>query len=122
MILIDEASADGRLRVLLRRRVLQDQPFQIGRERAVQDEIGGVLRGLGGLAVDATHQDSGLENAGEVNALLRHLRGELTGGAKRRLQKITPAGYEARIDLTITDEGPMAHAFVIISAVADGGG
>jgi holo-[acyl-carrier protein] synthase len=43
---------------------------------------------------------------------------ELTGGAKRRLQKITPAGYEARIDLTITDEGPMAHAFVIISAVA----
>ena len=46
---------------------------------------------------------------------------ELTGGAKRRLQKITPAGYEARIDLTITDEGPMAHAFVIISAVAMAG-
>jgi holo-[acyl-carrier protein] synthase len=42
----------------------------------------------------------------------------LTGGAKRRLQAITPAGYEPRIDLTITDEGPMAHAFVIISAVA----
>ena len=43
---------------------------------------------------------------------------ELTGGAKRRLQAITPKGYEARIDLTITDEGPTAHAFVIISAVA----
>jgi holo-[acyl-carrier protein] synthase len=43
---------------------------------------------------------------------------ELTGGAKRRLQAITPEGYEARIDLTITDEGPMAHAFVIISATA----
>src|SRR5579862_2834444 len=43
---------------------------------------------------------------------------ELTGGAKRRLQAITPAGYEARIDLTITDEGPMAHALVVISAVA----
>jgi holo-[acyl-carrier protein] synthase len=42
----------------------------------------------------------------------------LTGGAKRRLQAITPAGYEARIDLTITDEVPMAQAFVIISAVA----
>jgi len=42
----------------------------------------------------------------------------LTGGAKRRLEAITPAGYEARIDLTITDEGPMAHAFVIISALA----
>jgi holo-[acyl-carrier protein] synthase len=45
---------------------------------------------------------------------------ELTGGAKRRLQAITPAGHEARIDLTITDEGPMAQAFVIISAVASG--
>jgi holo-[acyl-carrier protein] synthase len=47
---------------------------------------------------------------------------ELTGGAMRRLQKITPPGYEARIDLTITDEGPMAHALVIISAVAVSGG
>ena len=43
---------------------------------------------------------------------------ELTGGAKPRLDAITPAGYEARIDLTITDEGPMAHAFVVISANA----
>ena len=46
----------------------------------------------------------------------------LTGGAKQRLEAITPAGYEARIDLTITDEGPMAHAFVIISALAVGSG
>jgi len=43
---------------------------------------------------------------------------ELTGGAKRRLQQITPPGHVARIDLTITDEGATAHAFVIISAVA----
>jgi holo-[acyl-carrier protein] synthase len=43
---------------------------------------------------------------------------ELTGGAKRRLDAITPAGYQARIDLTITDEGPTAQAFVIISATA----
>src|SRR6202163_2371670 len=42
---------------------------------------------------------------------------ELTGGAQVRLRAITPKGYEARIDLTITDEGPLAHAFVIISAV-----
>jgi holo-[acyl-carrier protein] synthase len=42
----------------------------------------------------------------------------LTGGAKRRLEAITPEGFEARIDITITDEGPMAHAFVVISAVA----
>ncbi|HXW49512.1 MAG TPA: holo-ACP synthase [Xanthobacteraceae bacterium] len=42
---------------------------------------------------------------------------ELSGGAKRRLLAITPKGYEARIDVTITDEGPMAHAFVVISAI-----
>jgi holo-[acyl-carrier protein] synthase len=47
---------------------------------------------------------------------------ELSGGAKRRLQAITPKGYEARIDLTITDEGHMAHAFVVISAVAAAAG
>jgi holo-[acyl-carrier protein] synthase len=42
----------------------------------------------------------------------------LTGGALRRLQAMTPAGHEARIDLTISDEGPLAQALVIISAVA----
>ena len=44
-------------------------------------------------------------------------------GTDRRRQaaaarRSRPPGYEARIDLTITDEGPMAHAFVIISAIA----
>ena len=42
----------------------------------------------------------------------------LTGGAKRRLDAITPEGFQSQIDVTITDEGPMAHAFVVISAVA----
>jgi holo-[acyl-carrier protein] synthase len=41
---------------------------------------------------------------------------QLTGGALDRLKSITPAGYEARIDITLTDEGPMAQALVIISA------
>lgn len=41
---------------------------------------------------------------------------KLTGGALRRLEAITPPGHVARIDLTISDEGPMAQAFVIISA------
>src|SRR3954470_4007998 len=31
---------------------------------------------------------------------------KLTGGALARLRAITPAGCEARIDITITDEGP----------------
>jgi holo-[acyl-carrier protein] synthase len=42
---------------------------------------------------------------------------QLTGGALARLHAITPPGCEARIDLTITDEYPIAQAFVVISAV-----
>ncbi|HEU4660007.1 MAG TPA: holo-ACP synthase [Pseudolabrys sp.] len=42
---------------------------------------------------------------------------QLTGGALKRLQTITPAGRSARIDVTLTDEGPMAHALVIITAL-----
>jgi holo-[acyl-carrier protein] synthase len=41
----------------------------------------------------------------------------LTGGALARLAEITPAGMTAQIDLTVTDEYPLAQAFVIISAV-----
>ena len=42
---------------------------------------------------------------------------QLTGGALERLQALTPPGLEARIDLSITDDWPLAQAFVIISAV-----
>jgi holo-[acyl-carrier protein] synthase len=41
----------------------------------------------------------------------------LTGGARKRLDALTPKGYAAQIDLSITDEGPMSMAFVVISAV-----
>jgi holo-[acyl-carrier protein] synthase len=41
----------------------------------------------------------------------------LTGGALERLQAMVPPGMTARIDLTLTDEHPIAHALVIISAV-----
>ncbi len=45
---------------------------------------------------------------------------KLTGGAAAQLALITPPGYEARIDLTITDDFPMAQAIVIISAIRTG--
>lgn len=41
----------------------------------------------------------------------------LTGGAAEQLARITPDGYEARIDLTLTDDFPQAQAIVIISAL-----
>jgi holo-[acyl-carrier protein] synthase len=42
---------------------------------------------------------------------------QLTNGAAERLRAITPPGTRARIDITITDEPPLAQALVIITAV-----
>ena len=44
----------------------------------------------------------------------------LTGGAARHLARLTPEGFTARIDVTLTDEYPLAQAIVIISALASG--
>ncbi|MEH6725740.1 MAG: holo-ACP synthase, partial [Hyphomicrobiales bacterium] len=41
----------------------------------------------------------------------------MTGGALARLQEITPHGMIPQIDLTITDDYPLAQAIVIITAV-----
>lgn len=40
----------------------------------------------------------------------------LTGAALCRLRGLVPAGLTPRIDLAITDEYPLAQAFVVISA------
>ena len=40
----------------------------------------------------------------------------LTDGALRRLEEITPEGMSVQIDVTITDDYPLAQAIVIISA------
>jgi holo-[acyl-carrier protein] synthase len=41
----------------------------------------------------------------------------LTGGALARLESLLPAGWQAQIDLSITDEPPLAQAIVIITAI-----
>ena len=41
----------------------------------------------------------------------------MTGGALRRLEAITPPGMQARLDVSITDEPPLAQAVVIITAL-----
>ena len=46
---------------------------------------------------------------------------KLTGGALVRLSNIVPDGMEAQIDLTLTDEPPIAEALVIITAVPRSG-
>jgi holo-[acyl-carrier protein] synthase len=65
-----------------------------------------------GIRAGVWWRDMGVVNQPSGRPTMR-----LTGGALKRLQAITPAGFEPQIDLTIADEGPMAVAFVVISAV-----
>ena len=44
----------------------------------------------------------------------------LEGSAAERLARLTPKGFVPRIDLTITDDYPLAQAFVVISAWPEG--
>jgi holo-[acyl-carrier protein] synthase len=44
---------------------------------------------------------------------------ELTGGAAKRLQQMMPAHHRAVVHLTITDDFPLAQAFVIIEALPE---
>lgn len=46
----------------------------------------------------------------------------LTNGAAKKLAQMVPDGYEPRIHLTITDDFPLAQAFVIIEALLISGG
>ena len=66
-----------------------------------------------GLRAGVFWRDMGVINLPSGRPSMR-----LTGGALKRLHAITPKGCEPRIDLTLTDEGPMAQALVVISAVA----
>jgi len=45
----------------------------------------------------------------------------LTGRCKTALETLTPEGYNAAINLSLSDEPPYAMAFVIISATAPSG-
>ena len=54
---------------------------------------------------------------GVVNLLSGKPTLELTGGALKRLQEMLPPGMKAQIDLTITDDHPLAQAIVLITSV-----
>ena len=64
-----------------------------------------------GLRQGVFWRDMGVVNLPSGRPTLR-----LTGGALKQLQRITPVGYRARIDLTLTDDFPLAQAIVVISA------
>ena len=57
-----------------------------------------------------------MKDIGVVNARSGAPTLHLAGGAAARLAAITPAGHEAVIHLTLTDDHPWAQAFVVIEA------
>ena len=59
-----------------------------------------------------------MKDIGVVNAPSGAPTLALTGGAKARLDAMTPEGHVAHIHLTLTDDHPWAQAFVIIEAIA----
>ena len=61
-----------------------------------------------------------LKDIGVVNAPSGAPTLALTGGAKARLDAITPEGHVAKVHLTLTDDHPWAFAMVIIEALAVG--
>ena len=65
-----------------------------------------------GLRAGVFWRDMGVVNAPSGRPTL-----VLTGGAAARLKALTPPGYVAHVDLTMTDEFPLAEAVVIISAL-----
>lgn len=58
-----------------------------------------------------------MKDIGVVNAPSGAPTLALTNGAAIRLAEMVPAGHEARIHLTLTDDHPWAQAFVIIEAI-----
>src|SRR5712691_8922559 len=65
-----------------------------------------------GLRAGVFFRDLGVVNIHGGRPTMR-----LTGGAAERLARLMPAACEAQIDITLTDEGPLAQAVVIISAI-----
>ena len=57
-----------------------------------------------------------MKDIGVVNAPSGAPTLALAGGAAARLAQITPAGHEAVVHLTMTDDHPWAQAFVVIEA------
>lgn len=63
-----------------------------------------------------------MKDIGVVNAPSGAPTLALVGGAAARLAELTPAGHEAVVHLTMTDDHPWAQAFVVIEARPLAGG
>src|SRR3954452_7342957 len=67
-----------------------------------------------GLAQGVFWRDMGVVNLASGKPTMR-----LTNGAAKRLSEMLPPGYRSAIHLTITDDFPLAQAFVVIEALPE---
>lgn len=58
-----------------------------------------------------------MKDIGVVNGVSGAPTLQLTGGARARLDAITPTGHVARIHLSLTDDHPWAQAYIVIEAL-----
>jgi len=65
-----------------------------------------------GLAMGISWKDMSVKNLHTGQPVM-----ELTGWAAERLVEMTPAGHKAVVHVSLTDDHPWAHAFVVIDAV-----
>ncbi|MCY3830002.1 MAG: holo-ACP synthase [Rhodospirillaceae bacterium] len=97
---VERARADGR------RRRAETYAKRFAAKEACAKALGtGLRRGV-------YWRDMGVVNLPGGKPTMR-----LTGGAARRLAEMLPDGMESRIDVSITDEPPLAQVIVVISAV-----
>ena len=64
-----------------------------------------------GLAMGIAWKDMSVSNLSTGQPVMH-----VTGWARERLDAMTPAGHEAIIHVTLTDDHPWAQAFVVIEA------
>jgi len=66
-----------------------------------------------GLRMGISWRDMAVSNLASGQPVM-----QVTGWAEARLRSLTPAGHEAIIHVTLTDDHPWAQAFVVIEARA----
>jgi len=65
-----------------------------------------------GLAMGISWKDMSVSNLETGQPIMK-----LTGWAAKKMSDMTPEGYEAIVNVTLTDDHPWAQAFVVIEAL-----
>ncbi|MBI1620222.1 holo-ACP synthase [Aquamicrobium zhengzhouense] len=97
---VERAKSDGR----------KERPASYAKRFAAKEAC---AKALGtGIARGVFWRDMGVINLPSGKPTMK-----LTGGAAEQLARLVPEGHEAVLHLTITDDFPLAQAFVIIEAL-----